>query len=97
MEFPGQGSHPSHSCNLSGSYCQHESLTHCARLGIEPVSQRPQDATSPIAHSGNSCHVMPLDLYCVTLFLLIAKGFQMKYISHRKVAGVGGVHRAARG
>lgn len=36
------------SCSLKLSNT--ESLTHCARLGIEPVSQRPQDATSPIAH-----------------------------------------------
>ena len=48
MEFPGQGSDPSCSCNLSHSYSNAGSLTHCARLGIESVSQRFPDAANPI-------------------------------------------------
>ena len=48
MEFPGQGSDRSRSCNLSHS-CNARSLTDCAGLGIKPVSQRPQDIANPIA------------------------------------------------
>ena len=36
VEFPGQGSDPSHSCDLSCGNTR--SLTLCAWLGIEPVS-----------------------------------------------------------
>ena len=38
MEFPGQRSDPSHSCDLSCSCGSARSLTHAARPGIEPVS-----------------------------------------------------------
>ena len=49
MEVPSQGSdlrchvELSHSCSNVGS------LTHCAGLGIEPVSQLSQNAADPIA------------------------------------------------
>ena len=46
MEFPGQGSDPSHSCNLSCSCSNATSLTHRTRPGIEPVSQHSQDAAA---------------------------------------------------
>ena len=46
-EFLGQGSDPSCSCNLSHSCGNAGSLTHCARLEIEPVSQGSQDAVNP--------------------------------------------------
>ena len=42
MEFPGQGSDLSHSCNL---HCSRGN----ARLGIEPVFWCCRDATDPIA------------------------------------------------
>ena len=48
MELPGQGSDLSHSCDLSHSYGNARSLTHHAAPGIEPSSQRSQDATDPI-------------------------------------------------
>ena len=38
MEFSGQRSDPSHYCNLSHSCGNTRSLTHCAGLGIKPVS-----------------------------------------------------------
>ena len=38
MEFPGQGSHLSHSDNLYHSWGNIGSLTHCAGPGIEPAS-----------------------------------------------------------
>ena len=38
MEFPGQGSNPSCSCNLCYGYGNAGSLIHCTRSGIEPVS-----------------------------------------------------------
>ena len=48
MEFPGQGSDLSRSCNLCSTWGNARSLTHCVRPGIEPVSQCSQDATNPI-------------------------------------------------
>ena len=48
MDFPGQGSDPSHSCHLSHSYGNTRSLTHCARPGIEPVPHSSEDATDPV-------------------------------------------------
>ena len=42
VEFPGQGSDPTHSRDLSHTCCNTRSLSHCA--GIEPASQLPQDA-----------------------------------------------------
>ena len=47
MELPGQGSDLSHSRDL-GHSCNARSLSHCAGLGIEPASQRSQDAAHPI-------------------------------------------------
>ena len=38
MEFPGQGSDPSRSCDLSYTCSNAGSLTHCARPRIEPTS-----------------------------------------------------------
>ena len=49
MEFLGQGSAPSCSCNLSHSCGNTGSLTHCIRPGIKPVSQCSQDTANPIA------------------------------------------------
>ena len=70
LEFPGQGSDPSHSRNLSRRCGNAGSLTHCAWPGIEPVTQHFQDAaaTNPTVHSGNfrlvcfkrSCPHLPL-------------------------------------
>ena len=48
MEFLGQGSDLSCSCDLSHSYGSVGSLAQYARLGIEPVSQHSQDASDPI-------------------------------------------------
>ena len=45
VEFPGQGSHPSSSCDLSGDS---GSLTHCTRPGIEPEFQCSQDTADSI-------------------------------------------------
>ena len=39
MEFPGQGSDLSHTCNLCQSCGKPGSLTPCSRLGISPASQ----------------------------------------------------------
>ena len=47
-EFPGQGSDPNHSCNLSHSCGSARSLTRCARPGIESASQCSRDASDPI-------------------------------------------------
>ena len=49
MDFPGQRSDLSCSCDLCQSCGNAGSSTHCAGLGIEPASQLSQDATDPIA------------------------------------------------
>ena len=49
MEFLGQGSDPSHSCDLHHGYGDTGSATHCAGPGIKPVSQCSRDATDPVA------------------------------------------------
>ena len=45
LELPGQGSDPSHNCDLSHGNAK--SLTHCARLRTEDSSQRSQDPVGP--------------------------------------------------
>lgn len=58
MDFLGQGSNPSHSFDLSCSCSNNaRSLTHCARPGIEPVSQGSQDAADPFVPQGALCYV----------------------------------------
>ena len=47
-EFPGQGSDPRCRCHLGRSCSNAGFLTHCARLGIKPVSQHSQDTANPI-------------------------------------------------
>ena len=47
MEFSGQGSDLSWSCDLNHSCGNAGSLTHCARLGIKPESQCSQNANDP--------------------------------------------------
>ena len=48
MEFPGQGSYPSCTCDLHHSCGNAGSLTHCARPGIDPVSQHSRAAADPV-------------------------------------------------
>ena len=45
---PGIRSDLSCSCDLSHSYGNAGSLTHCAGLGLEPTSQPSQDAANPV-------------------------------------------------
>ena len=55
MELPGQGSDPSHSCDLHCNCGNAGSLTHYARPGIEPASQSLRDTPPiPLCHSRNS-------------------------------------------
>ena len=56
MEFLGQGSDPSHSHHLRPSCGHAGSLTHCAGLGIEPLSQCCRDIANPLPlpHNWNS-------------------------------------------
>ena len=49
IEFPGQGSDLSHSCNLCQAMATWDHLTHCALLGIEPASWCCREATDPTA------------------------------------------------
>ena len=57
VEFLGQGSDSHLSYDLRHSYGNAESLTHCARPGIEPVSQGSRDTCrSPRATVGTPKH-----------------------------------------
>jgi len=49
MEFPGQGSDPSHSCNLHHSCGNHGSLIHSAGPGIKSASQHSRENADPVA------------------------------------------------
>ena len=52
-KFPGQGSNPSHSCNLHHNHSG--SLTHCTRPGIKPMPpQRQCQILNLLHHSSNS-------------------------------------------
>ena len=53
MEFPGQGSDLSCSCDLCLSCSKAGSLTHCAELGIKPACQCSRDATNPVVPQQN--------------------------------------------
>ena len=53
MEFPGQGSDPSHSCNLRCSWGP-DPLTHRARPGSNLRPGAAEMAPIPLPHSGNS-------------------------------------------
>ena len=64
MELLGRGSDPSRSCGNAGS------LTHCARSGIEPATQRSQEATDPT--------VLPQELRYLFFY---GKGLNLRHIS----------------
>ena len=81
-QFPDQGSDQSHSCDLSHSCSNARSLTHYARPGIEPASQRSQDAEILLCHSGNSKNFF---------FLL----FRAKPAAYRSSQATGGIGAAA--
>ena len=53
MEFLGQGSYPSQSCDLHCSYGNTGSLTHCAG-GSTLCPSAPKMPPIPLCHSGNS-------------------------------------------
>lgn len=54
MEFPGQGSASSLSCNLSHSCGNAGFLTHCIRLGSNLHPRAPEMLPILLYHSGNS-------------------------------------------
>ena len=49
MEFLGQGSDLSHAASYATAVAARDPLTHCARLRIEPATQRSQDAAGPVS------------------------------------------------
>ena len=55
MELRSQGLDPIHNLNLSHRYGNPGSLTHCAGLGINPVSQCTQGAPNSIAPQQGLC------------------------------------------
>ena len=72
MEFLGQGSDPSHGCDLS--WCNAGFLTHCARPGMEPASQRSQDTPILLCHVGNSCKSKNNFFFWLHLWLMEVPG-----------------------
>ena len=64
MEFPGQGSYPSHSYDPSHSCSNAGSPTHCARPVIEPATQSSQDAANPVVPQQELHHYR---FFCVSL------------------------------
>ena len=66
MELLAQGSDPSYSCNLSRRCGKAGFPTHYAGPGIEPVSQRFQDAADPIAPQQET---PPVIVLMVTLYI----------------------------
>ena len=71
MEFPGQGSDPSHSCDLHHTCSNTGSLTHGARQGIKPMSQCPRDAADPFAPQRELWLVDILKLFKIILALAL--------------------------
>ena len=61
----GQGSDLSHNCHPSCNCCNAGFLTHCARPGIEPMSQQSQDGPNPIMPQQK----LPGAISCRTPFL----------------------------
>ena len=54
MEFPGEGSDPSHSCNLCHSCHNTGSLTHCPGWGSNLCPSTLETLLIPVHHSENS-------------------------------------------
>ena len=85
MEFPGQGSDLSCSCDLpcSFSYSNTWSLTHCARLGIEPVFPCSRDAADPVVPQWELLKLVSLsswkilweyvNIYCLPLLVFLSR------------------------
>ena len=78
MEFPGQESDPRRSHDLSLSCSNTGSLTHCARLEIESVSQCSQDTAHPIVPQG--------ELHTTLFLVSIQKHFSSPSSSPRLLA-----------
>ena len=68
MELPGQGSDLSHSRDLSHSCDNDGSLTHCAGLGIELVSQLFQDAPDPIEPQRELPRLLTFSIPCAIYY-----------------------------
>ena len=65
MEFPGQGSDPSHSHGLGHSCGNARSLTHCVGPGIEPAIQHSKRLLIPLHHSRNSSIMLSIFIHAV--------------------------------
>ena len=57
MEFLGQGSNLSHSCDLCCSCSNARSLTHCAGPGIKPASRRSGVPANPVVQQQELCKI----------------------------------------
>ena len=57
---------------------QRRSLTHCAGLGIEPVSWHYRDATNPLCHSGNSDMILLFMRWLLFCIFCLASRFQSR-------------------
>ena len=74
MEFPGQESKPSCSCNLCHSCSNAGSLTHCARPGIDHTSQHSRNTADPaVPHSAGT----PPNTYWLDCFVLSQRSLSL--------------------
>ena len=86
MEFPGQVSDQSHSCDLHHSCGNTGFLTHCARPGLQPVSQPSRDATASIVPVWTPVfffffwYLSLVDLQCCVSFRCTAQWFSYTYV-----------------
>ena len=88
MEFLGQGSDPSCSCDLRHTFVSAGSLTYCARLGIEPACQRCKDTDDAIEPQQELLHIVsihssiPGHLGCFHFLAIVLQCTQVcKYLS----------------
>ena len=79
MEFSGQGSDLSHSCDLHHSRSNAGCLTHCARPGTEPASQHSRDTTNPAARGGGLLDMLSICLTHSMFFFSLLAFFWMGY------------------
>ena len=80
-KFPGQGSDLSHSCDLHQSCSNTRSLTHCAKPGMELVSQCSRDTNNPAA--------LPQELLLLLLLFIFYSSQFQAYGQNKKYVSLG--------
>ena len=83
LEFLGQGSDPSPRGNLRRSCGNAGSLTLCAKLGVEPVSQCSQNAAKPVTPRWESlplCISMEVKILLIGIYFVSCKRYNSRKI-----------------